>query len=77
MKEMAKLFESGKIGALKLENRIIMAPMGTGSQDPDGCSDFMPGDITIEHSVIHAPLFEKAGADALHVSAGEEETTQF
>ncbi len=76
MKEMAKLFESGKIGALKLENRIIMAPMGTGSHDPGG-SDFMPGGITIEHSVIHAPLFEKAGADALHVSAGEEETTQF
>jgi len=40
-------------------------------------SDFMPGGITVEHSVIQAPLFIRAGADALHVSAGEEETTQW
>ncbi len=40
-------------------------------------SDFMPGGITVEHSVIQAPLFVRAGADALHVSAGEAETTQW
>lgn len=40
-------------------------------------ADFMPGGITLEQSVIQAPLFVKAGADALHVSACEEESTQW
>jgi len=40
-------------------------------------ADFMPGGITVEQSVIQAPLFVKAGADALHVSACEEESTQW
>jgi 2-enoate reductase len=32
-----KLFEIGKIGGMVLQNRIVMAPMGTGSmQNPDG-----------------------------------------
>ncbi len=40
-------------------------------------SDFMPGGITLEQSLVQAPLFVKAGADAIHVSASEEETTQW
>ncbi|MFC1916058.1 FAD-dependent oxidoreductase [Chloroflexota bacterium] len=40
-------------------------------------SDFMPGGITIEQSVTQAALFVAAGADALHVSASEEESTQW
>ena len=42
-----------------------------------GGSDFIPGGITIEQSVIQAPLFVKADANALHVSACEEESTQW
>ncbi|MFH1243945.1 MAG: FAD-dependent oxidoreductase, partial [Pseudomonadota bacterium] len=41
-----------------------------------GC-DYMPGGITVEQSIIQAPLFAEAGADALHVSVGEAETTQW
>ncbi|MFC2002220.1 FAD-dependent oxidoreductase [Chloroflexota bacterium] len=40
-------------------------------------SDFVPGGITIEQSVIQAPLFVKAGVDALNVSACEDESTQW
>jgi 2,4-dienoyl-CoA reductase-like NADH-dependent reductase (Old Yellow Enzyme family)/thioredoxin reductase len=40
-------------------------------------SDYMLGGITIEQSVVQAPLFVKAGADALHVSACEYESTQW
>ncbi len=40
-------------------------------------SDFMPGGISVEQSVIQAPLFVKAGADALDISASEEETTHW
>ena len=36
---------------------------------------FIEGGGTLEDSLIQAPLFVEAGADALHVSAGEEETT--
>ncbi|MCZ7661777.1 MAG: NAD(P)/FAD-dependent oxidoreductase [Thermoleophilia bacterium] len=31
-----RLFEPGSIGKLKLRNRVVMAPMGTGYGDPDG-----------------------------------------
>lgn len=31
-----KLFESGKIGNMKLRNRIFMAPMGSATEDTDG-----------------------------------------
>jgi 2,4-dienoyl-CoA reductase-like NADH-dependent reductase (Old Yellow Enzyme family)/thioredoxin reductase len=40
-------------------------------------SDYMPGGITIEQSVFQAPLFVRAGADALHISASECESTQW
>ena len=40
-------------------------------------ADFMPGGITLEQSVIQAPLFVKAGVNALHISAGEEESSQW
>jgi len=40
-------------------------------------TDFMPGGIAIEDTVRQAPLFEKAGADVLHISASEDETTQW
>ncbi|MFC1917134.1 FAD-dependent oxidoreductase [Chloroflexota bacterium] len=40
-------------------------------------SDFMPGGITLEHSLVQAPLFVKAGADALHISACEDESSQW
>lgn len=32
-------------------------------------SDYLPGSLTIEDSVAQAPLFEEAGASALHISA--------
>ncbi|MBI5967541.1 MAG: FAD-dependent oxidoreductase [Deltaproteobacteria bacterium] len=38
-------------------------------------SHFIEGGGTLEDSLIQAPLFVEAGADALHVSACEEETT--
>ena len=40
-------------------------------------SDFMPGGVTLEHSLIQAPLFVKAGVDALDISACESESTQW
>ena len=40
-------------------------------------SDFMPGGITLEQSLVQAPLFVKAGADALHITASEYESTQW
>jgi 2,4-dienoyl-CoA reductase-like NADH-dependent reductase (Old Yellow Enzyme family)/thioredoxin reductase len=40
-------------------------------------SDFMPDGISIEDSIVQAPLFVNAGADALHVSACEDETSQW
>ncbi|MFC1886109.1 FAD-dependent oxidoreductase [Thermodesulfobacteriota bacterium] len=40
-------------------------------------ADFVEGGITIEQSLIQAPLFVDAGVDALHVSACEEETPQW
>jgi 2,4-dienoyl-CoA reductase-like NADH-dependent reductase (Old Yellow Enzyme family)/thioredoxin reductase len=40
-------------------------------------SDYMPGGITLEQSVIQAPLFVKAGASALHITASEYESTQW
>ena len=36
MKELAKLFEPGMIGKLKLKNRIVCAAMGTGLCHPEG-----------------------------------------
>ncbi len=38
--------------------------------------DFLPGGTTIHDSLLHATLFEKAGASLLHVSAGAHETTE-
>lgn len=32
----AKLFERGTIGKMKLKNRLILSPMGTFTEDPDG-----------------------------------------
>jgi len=40
-------------------------------------TDFVPGGITIEDTISQAPLFEEAGADVLHISACEDETTQW
>jgi len=40
-------------------------------------SHFLGGGGTLEDSLIQAPLFVEAGADALHVSGGEEETTHW
>jgi 2,4-dienoyl-CoA reductase-like NADH-dependent reductase (Old Yellow Enzyme family)/thioredoxin reductase len=40
-------------------------------------SHFIEGGATIEDTVRQAPLFVEAGADALHISASEEETTQW
>jgi 2,4-dienoyl-CoA reductase-like NADH-dependent reductase (Old Yellow Enzyme family)/pyruvate/2-oxoglutarate dehydrogenase complex dihydrolipoamide dehydrogenase (E3) component len=37
-------------------------------------SDFIEGGKTLEDSIRQAPLFVEAGADALHVSAGETES---
>ena len=35
---MTKLFESGKIGNLRLKNRVIMSPMNVGgNNESDGC----------------------------------------
>jgi 2-enoate reductase len=31
-----KLFEPGRIGKLRVKNRIVMAPMGTRFEEPDG-----------------------------------------
>ncbi|MFC1869313.1 FAD-dependent oxidoreductase [Thermodesulfobacteriota bacterium] len=36
MQKLNKLFEPGMIGKLKLKNRIVMAPMGTGYCHPEG-----------------------------------------
>ncbi|MFC1974512.1 FAD-dependent oxidoreductase [Chloroflexota bacterium] len=38
-------------------------------------SDFLDGGITLDDTVKQAPMFMAAGADALHVSAGSQETT--
>ena len=40
-------------------------------------SDYLPGGITIEQTVRQAPLFVEAGADALHISASGQETTEW
>lgn len=40
-------------------------------------SHFIEGGVTIDDTVRQAPLFVEAGADALHISASEEETTQW
>lgn len=40
-------------------------------------SHFIEGGATIEDTVQQAPLFVEAGADALHISACEEETTHW
>lgn len=39
-------------------------------------ADMLPGGATIEDALIQAPLFEKAGASMLHVSAGAHENTE-
>ncbi|MEE8443424.1 MAG: FAD-dependent oxidoreductase, partial [Dehalococcoidia bacterium] len=39
-------------------------------------SDYLPGGLTLEDSTIQAPLFEEAGASALHISASSVGTTQ-
>jgi 2,4-dienoyl-CoA reductase-like NADH-dependent reductase (Old Yellow Enzyme family)/thioredoxin reductase len=39
-------------------------------------ADFLPGGTTIEDSVIQAQIFEDAGADLLHISAGAHENTE-
>ncbi len=36
MMQLRKLFAPGKIGAMEVKNRIVMAPMGTAAADPDG-----------------------------------------
>jgi len=38
-------------------------------------SDFLPGGASIQETVQQVPFFIQAGADALHVSAGEQATT--
>jgi len=38
-------------------------------------SDFLPGGASLQETVQQAPFFIRAGADALHVSAGEQATT--
>ncbi|MFC1964702.1 FAD-dependent oxidoreductase [Chloroflexota bacterium] len=40
-------------------------------------SDYLPGGTTIEDSCRQAPLFAEAGADALHISAGAHESTEW
>jgi len=40
-------------------------------------SHFLERGATIEDTVRQSPLFAEAGADALHISASEEETTQW
>lgn len=39
-------------------------------------SDLLPGGTSIEDTLIHAQMFEKAGANLLHVSAGTHENTE-
>ena len=39
-------------------------------------ADLLPGGTGIEDSLIHAQMFEKAGASMLHVSAGTHENTE-
>jgi 2,4-dienoyl-CoA reductase-like NADH-dependent reductase (Old Yellow Enzyme family)/thioredoxin reductase len=39
-------------------------------------TDFLPGGTTIEDALVQARLFEKAGADLLHVSAGAHENSE-
>ena len=39
-------------------------------------ADFLPGGTTLEDSLIQAPLFEKAGATMLHVSAGGNDNSE-
>ena len=41
MSGLARLFEPGRIGPLELKNRIVMAPMGTGSADRRFITDRM------------------------------------
>ena len=36
MTQLTKLFEPGKIGTMEVKNRLIMAPMITGSTSPEG-----------------------------------------
>jgi 2,4-dienoyl-CoA reductase-like NADH-dependent reductase (Old Yellow Enzyme family)/thioredoxin reductase len=38
-------------------------------------SDYMPGSVSIEDSVLQAPMFEEAGASALHISASSVGTS--
>jgi 2,4-dienoyl-CoA reductase-like NADH-dependent reductase (Old Yellow Enzyme family)/thioredoxin reductase len=40
-------------------------------------ADFLPGGITVEDTMHQAPLFIEAGADVLHISACEDDTTQW
>lgn len=40
-------------------------------------SDFLEGGITIEESALQAPMFVEAGADALHISAGQPGSNQW
>jgi 2,4-dienoyl-CoA reductase-like NADH-dependent reductase (Old Yellow Enzyme family)/thioredoxin reductase len=40
-------------------------------------ADFMPGGITLDDTLIQAPLLVQAGADALHISASSQETTEW
>ena len=39
-------------------------------------SEYLPGGTTIEDTLIQAPLLERAGASALHISAGAHENTE-
>lgn len=39
-------------------------------------TDFLPGGATIEDALIQAQMFEKGGANLLHVSAGAHENTE-
>ncbi len=39
-------------------------------------SEFLPGGTTIEDTLIQAPLLVRAGASALHISAGAHENTE-
>jgi 2,4-dienoyl-CoA reductase-like NADH-dependent reductase (Old Yellow Enzyme family) len=48
--KLTKLFEPGRIGKMELKNRLVMAPMGTGSHDPDGFIRKITADYFVERA---------------------------
>jgi 2,4-dienoyl-CoA reductase-like NADH-dependent reductase (Old Yellow Enzyme family)/thioredoxin reductase len=40
-------------------------------------ADFLPGGLQIDEAMVHARLLERAGADAINVTAGTRETNQY